>query len=34
MKKEPCKGWEIASVFHRIEKTDFHASIRLFCSGV
>ena len=25
MKKAPCKQWEIANVFHRVEKTDFQA---------
>ena len=25
MKKAPCKRWEIANVFHRVEKTDFQA---------
>ena len=25
MKKSPCKRWEIANVFHQIEKTDFQA---------
>ena len=25
MKQEPCKRWEIANVFHRIQKTDFEA---------
>ena len=24
-KKTPCKRWEIANVFHQIEKTDFQA---------
>ena len=25
MRKAPCKRWEIANVFHRIEKTDVQA---------
>ena len=33
MKKAPCKRWEIANVFHRIETTDFQA-LDFFYSGV
>ena len=32
MEKAPCKRWEIANVFHRIEKSDVQMKTFLLCS--